>query len=107
MARSSAIAANSPSVRERAMYGASLADRGALDGNGDHEHGAFRRVVQDAHDSVVAVDQPAHDRQAEPGAARFTRGARIDLVEGVEHAAALALRDANARVCHPELDGRA
>src|SRR5450432_1241600 len=107
MARSSAIAANSPSVRERAMSGPSLADRRALDGDGDHEHGAFRRVVLDADDAVVPVDQPAHDRQAQPGAARFARGARIDLIEGVEHAAALALWDADAGICHAELDGRA
>ncbi len=44
------------------------------------------------------------DRQPETRAARFAGGARVDLIEGVEHSAALELGDADASIRDANFD---
>src|SRR4051812_5039896 len=109
-ASSPAIAENSERGRARAVMTERAtvhqsADRCALHRNGDDEHGPLGRVVDDAYRAVVAIHEAAHDGQAKAGAARFACGARVDLIEGVEHATPLELGDANPGVGDPKFDG--
>src|SRR5688572_5320518 len=98
---------NSPALVARALAFTISADGGAFHRNRHHEHGAAGLIRGDANRAVVPVHQAFHDGQAQARPAGLARAARVDLIEGVEHSAALALRNADAGVGDANLYGGA
>src|SRR6185369_14401319 len=68
------------------------------------EGAALARLTDNADRALHQLDQPATDGQPEAGAPEPSRGRRVDLREGVEHAVRLLGWDAQAGVPHLEPD---
>src|SRR5882757_4212807 len=73
---------------------------GAKTGEPHAELAAAPHLAADLDGGAVGVDDPPHQRQPQPGAARAPRRRSIQLPEGLENVFLAIFRDADAGVAH-------
>src|SRR5262249_29299778 len=74
-------------------------------GEADHEAGAVRWVLVDAHGAAVTLDGALRDGEAEAHAAGVARASFVEAREPLEHSLAVLGCDAGTVIGDDQLDG--
>ena len=95
-----------PFLRRVGHVSSRASSRGPGCGQGDDHAAAVRVAWLGVDVAAVQIDDPAGDRETEPGAAVGRRPGRVEPLEPVEDAGSVGLRDPGALVEHLDDDAR-